>query len=654
MPPSDPSATVQPPLNLSVPESVFPLAGSRRSHPASSSETPASPRARLLHRRFEAQVVATPHAEALVFGHRRVTYRELNERANRVAHRLIGLGAGPDSLVGVYLERNVDLVAALLGVLKAGAAYMPLDPVYPSARLAFILKDAAPSVVLTQASSHDTLRRVAGSIDATPVCVCVDTDEQLAFARSDNPSAPVLPEHLAYVLYTPGVDNLKGVAIEHRNVASFVQWAGDLYGPGELSGVLACTSVCFDPSILELFVPLSFGGKIILADNILALDSLPAVDEIRFLDTSPSVARELLRIGGLPPFLETINLGGEPVSDRLVRQLHALPNLRRVYDQYGPIETTTTATSLLRVPGQPAALGDPVAGSRLRLLDPELRPVAPGAIGELCIGGANVARGYLNRPELTAQKFIPDPFSDEPGARLFRTGDLCRLRPDGRLDYIGRVDEHVRIDGRFVNLDEVEATLRAHPCVGEALVMLREDSPGHARLVAYVAPRTPSAAGTVAPQPAPLSDLARYLKARLPHHLLPVVFALLAFLTVISNGRAERISIHAAARLRVTDYSVSYRNSRNRADTVLARLRRNLFGFMSEAALSSSSTRFAVTASAFTVRTLDLILDIPPARGSLGRRVNASLRSPVVRLPRSAMTARFLERGGVNALTVPS
>ncbi len=492
-----------------------------------------------LHDAFERQAAAHPDAEALVVGHERLTYRELNRRANRIAHHLRSLGVRPETPVGIFLPRTSDLICALLGVLKSGGAYVPLDPTHPIARLSFLLNDAQVHAVLTHASLAASLDGLAASAGPAPTVVCVDTDEGLALAPDTDPPPLARPDHLAYIIYTSGsTGRPKGVCLEHRNVVSFIHWCGELYSSRELSGVVATATVCFDASVLELFTPLSFGGKVILAENALAVPDLPAVNEIHLMDTVPSAIRELLRIGGLPTSLETVNLGGEAVPDDLIRALYQLPHIQRVYDQYGPTETTVVATCSLRDPREPSTIGRPIANTRAYLLNERLEPVAPGEAGELCLGGAGVARGYLNRPELTAKRFIPDPFSRAPGSRLYRTGDLCRYLPDGRLKFIGRADLQVKIRGFRIELGEIETALASLPSVAEAVARAWTAPDDSKKIVAYVVP----VAGAAAPTEREIRD---YLKTRLPDYMVPTSVVLLDRLPLSPNGKLDAQALPA-------------------------------------------------------------------------------------------------------------
>jgi amino acid adenylation domain-containing protein len=498
-----------------------------------------------LHELFEARVREQPEVIALVAGHERLTYAELNRRANRVAHHLRDLGVGPESLVGIFMKRSADMVCAMMGVLKAGGAYVPMDPEYPADRIAYMLADSRAHTVLTQEKLAGTLRDFMASLSRVPHCVCVDTDEQVAFADISNPRVITRPENLCYVFYTSGsTGRPKGVALEHRNSVAFVQWAGVVFDAQQLDGVLASTSICFDLSVFELFVTLGHGGKVILAPTAIDLPSLPAANEVRLIVTVPSILRELLRMKGLPSSLTTVTTAGEFLPVELVRQLSELPHVQKVWDLYGPTETTTYSTFTLRAPDKPATIGRPIANTRVYILDEQLQPVPVGSFGELFIGGAGVAREYLNQPELTAQRFLPDPFTGNPEDRMYRTGDLCRYRADGTIEYAGRIDHQIKIRGLRVELGEIESILLGHPGVSEAVVVAREDSPGKQSLVAYLARHSPAASESESDF---VADVRRRLEARLPRGMVPEAILVLDRLPLTPNGKVDRKALPVPA-----------------------------------------------------------------------------------------------------------
>ena len=439
---------------------------------------------RCIHELFAAQVEKTPDAVALVSGTERLTYRELNERANQLAHYLKQLGVGPEVLVGVFMERSVEMIVGLLGILKAGGAYIPLDPTYPLERLRFMVQDARLLVMLTQ-------KRLSESLPGSDAkVVCMDRDwREIAHESTVNPVSEVGAGNLAYLIYTSGsIGEPKGVAIEHASTVAFINWARRTFSREELSGVLASTSICFDLSVFELFATLSCGGKVILAEDALQLPTLKAREEVKLINTVPSAMAELVRLGGLPQSLETVNLAGEPLRTELVRQIYQQPGVKRVYDLYGPSEDTTYSTFALRSPDQPATIGRPISNTRTYILDRSFQPVPVGVPGELYLGGAGLVRGYFGRPELTAERFVPDPFGPEPGQRLYQTGDLVRYADDGNIEYLGRADHQVKIRGYRIELGEIEAVISSQPGVRDTVVLARENEPGDKRLVAYVVP----------------------------------------------------------------------------------------------------------------------------------------------------------------------
>ncbi|HEY0365245.1 MAG TPA: amino acid adenylation domain-containing protein, partial [Pyrinomonadaceae bacterium] len=430
---------------------------------------------------FEEQVARTPKAIAVVDEHHSLTYEELERRANQLARRLRREGVGPESLVAVCLERTTELLVALLGILKAGGAYVPLDPSYPQPRLQFMLEDSAAAVVLTEQQLTGRLPHHNGKQ------ICLDQERERLSQESSEPLAsPGLPQSLAYVIYTSGsTGRPKGVAIEHHSTVTLLQWAQTVYSRADLAGVLASTSICFDLSVYELFLPLSVGGTVVIAADALQLASAQWPTELTLINTVPSAIAELLRLKGIPESVRVVNLAGEPLPQTLVQQLYELGTIERVYDLYGPSEDTTYSTVALRSPSGAATIGRPVANTQIYLLDDWLQPAPIGVPGELYIGGEGLARGYLKRPELTAEKFIANPFS-AAGTRLYRTGDVARYLEDGNLQYVGRSDQQVKVRGYRIELGEIEAAINEHPDVRESTVIVREDEPGDKRLVAYI------------------------------------------------------------------------------------------------------------------------------------------------------------------------
>ena len=478
---------------------------------------------------FREQVQRTPDGEALVCGVGRLTYSELYARAAQVAGKLSALGVTTGSLVGICLERSPEMVSGILGTLLAGGAYVPLDPNYPKNRLSSILQDSNVKVLITQSKLFGSLPQTNSAV------LCLDKLEDRAEGFQAEAFVARATD-LAYVIYTSGsTGKPKGVALEHRNAVALVCWAKETFNPEELSGVLASTSISFDLSVFELFVPLSWGGKVILADNALALAALPAAAEVRLINTVPSAVRELLRLRAVPNTVQVINLAGEPLSTELVDQIYRETNVHKVFDLYGPTETTTYSTGALRKAGEPPTIGTPLANEQAYLLDPCLRPVPIGIPGEIFIGGAGLARCYLNRPELTAEKFIAHPFKN--GARLYRTGDLARWRADGRLEFLGRIDHQVKIRGFRIELGEIEAVLMSEHAVGAAVVVAREDRPGDKRLAAYVVPRTGP--------PVTVEGLRRRIAEQLPDFMMPSRFVLLKALPMTPNGKIDRKALPA-------------------------------------------------------------------------------------------------------------
>jgi amino acid adenylation domain-containing protein len=474
---------------------------------------------------WAAQVARTPDAVAVIDGEQRLTYAELAARSGVVAQQLHAYGVGPEDRVGVCLERSADLVAALLGVLQTGGSYVPLDPAYPAARLQFMFEDADVVAVVCQASTAGALP------EHDQPTVSMDAINAGAGGMAD--AGPAVPVNLAYLIYTSGsTGRPKATAIEHRQAVALVHWAQSTFTAEELAGVLFSTSVCFDLSVFELFVTLSCGGTVIVAENALTLPNLPARNEVTLLNTVPSAAAELARQDAMPVGVRSINLAGEPLTATLADRLYEFPGVQRVNDLYGPSEDTTYSTWTRRVPGGPATIGRVIANSRLYLVDADLQLVPTGAIGEIVLAGEGVARGYLGRPDLTAEAFGPDPFADEPGGRLYRTGDLARYGADGQLQYLGRRDHQVKIRGFRVELGEIQARLEAHPDIVEAAVLAREHTQRGTYLVAFV---VPAPATTVA-----VESLADWVKIEVPAHMAPTAWHVLPALPRTPNGKLDR------------------------------------------------------------------------------------------------------------------
>jgi amino acid adenylation domain-containing protein len=507
-------------------------------------ETAADYPERCLQELFEAQVELRPEAVAVAHAGSQLSYQELNEQANQLAHYLRAQGVGPDTLVALCVERSPAMMVSMLGILKAGGAYVPLDPDYPAKRLAYMIEDSEPAVVLTEASVAYRLPQTNARI------LRLDADrEVLAAYPTHNPrpeEVRLTTQHLAYIIYTSGSTGVpKGVAITHGSAATFIHWASEVFDEQALSGVLAATSICFDLSVFEIFGTLSRGGKILLVENVLQLASLPAAValEVTLVNTVPSAMAELLRVGALPKSVAVVNLAGEALSPELVAELYATTQVQHVYNLYGPSEDTTYSTYTRVRAGERVTIGRPIAKTRAYVLDERGQIVPMGVIGELYLGGAGLARGYWRRPELTAAKFIPDHLSGEQGARLYRTGDLVRYLAHGELEFLGRVDHQVKLRGFRIELGEIEAALQMHTAVGQAAVTSREDAPGDKRLVAYV---SRGRNGYKEIGDTELSTTLRHhLRLLLPDYMVPARFMIMDQLPLMPNGKVDRKSLPA-------------------------------------------------------------------------------------------------------------
>jgi amino acid adenylation domain-containing protein len=495
------------------------------------------PRDRCIHHLIETQVARTPGAAAVSFGQQRVTYAELNDQADRLARRLQCLGVGPGVLVAVCLERSLEMVVGPLAVWKAGGAYVPIDPLHPQERNAAILADSGARVLLTQrALTHNLPAPAAHQL-------CLDDDEEWGeLPGSERPVPTPTADDLAYVIYTSGsTGRPKGVEIPHRAVVNFLTSTRERPGLGPEDVWVAITTLSFDISVEELFLPLTVGAHLVVVSSQESLDARQFLRTLRDLDwtvlqATPATWRLMVELGWEGKPGAKLLCGGEALSRELADQL--LARSASLWNLYGPTETTIYSSAHPVGAGTDAVpIGRPIANTSLYVLDPHGQPVPVGVPGELYIGGEGLARGYLNQPELTAERFLPDPFSPTPGARMYRTGDRARYRSDGNVEFLGRLDHQVKVRGFRIELGEIETVLRRHPQVDECLVLAREDRPGEISLVVYLV----QAAGP----PVPPTELRHFLKAKLPEYMLPAVFVTLKQWPLTPNGKLDRSALPA-------------------------------------------------------------------------------------------------------------
>ena len=490
---------------------------------------------------FAEQVERSPNAVAVQSG-QQLTYRELSDRANQLAHYLQSLGVKPETLVGICVERSPEMIVGLLGILKAGGAYVPLDPAYPKERLADIIEDTQLKILLTQERFQSQIP------DYTGKTICLDTDWSVIAQHSTaNPISGVQLHNLAYIIYTSGsTGKPKGVMIEHRSLMNFVMTAIHEYGIDAGERILQFASICFDTSIEEIFPSLLVGATLVLRTE----QMLHSSDEfwrycqewqLTVLDLPTAYWHQLVaelnpQDGRIPASLRIVIVGGEEAQLEKVKHWHSsvahLPHPPQLYNSYGPTEATviTTLHHLNSSDATSVLIGRPISNAQVYILDQYLQPVPIGVPGELHIGGAGLARGYWQRPELTAEKFIPNPIADATCDRLYKTGDLARFRADGTLEYLGRVDDQVKVRGFRIELGEIETVLRQHPQVFQTVVIARVDIPGQKRLVAYIVPH----------QPQPTTDELRdFLKQKLPSYMVPSAFMLLETLPMTPNQKVD-------------------------------------------------------------------------------------------------------------------
>ncbi|NOZ57522.1 MAG: amino acid adenylation domain-containing protein, partial [Calditrichaeota bacterium] len=489
------------------------------------------------------ELVARQFADnvAVAYEGTELSYAELDRQSNQLAHYLRRLGVGPDTPVGICVERSPQMIVGMLGVMKAGGAYVPLDPSYPTERLAYMVQDSGIQVVLTQQSLVDVVREFDGDLASI---VKLDSDwPQIAELPDEPIDSGTTTENLAYIIYTSGsTGQPKGVMLAHRGLVNLVQAQTKAFGVTPESRVLQFASFSFDASVSETFMALLRGATLVLApqEKLMDVQQLHALlrdQKITVVTLPPSVSR-LLPTEGLE-HLQTLISAGEACTPDIVEKW--APG-RRLFNAYGPTEATVGPTLGLveSLPSWAASapIGRPISNVQIYILDRNLRPVPTGVPGEICVGGVGLARGYRNRPDLTAEKFVPNPFAANPGERLYRTGDLGRFLPDGRIEFLGRVDDQVKVRGYRIELGEIEGVLSQHESVGQCAVIVREDRPGDRRLVAYVVPSSPELEINRA-------ALREYLAERLPEYMVPSAFVVLDSLPLTPNGKVNRRALPA-------------------------------------------------------------------------------------------------------------
>jgi amino acid adenylation domain-containing protein len=495
------------------------------------------PQSQCIHQLFEAQVERTPDALAIVYKHQQLTYRELNRRAGVMAHRLRAMGVGPEVLVGICLKRSVEMVVAALAILKAGGAYLPLDPNYPRERLSFLLADSQVSLVITREEFVNNL--ACHDVEV----MYLDGDGNIEQQSTENLENTALAENLAYVIYTSGSTGLpKGVEVTHRNLLNLVQWHQSAFAVTANDRASVLASVGFDAAIWETWPYLSAGASLQLPDEETRLSPERLRDWL---------VSEEITIGFLPSVLaERVMALDWPETTALrilltgAETLHQFPSTKlpfKLINNYGPTECTVVASSGLVAADERAdelpTIGRPIANTQVYILDDKLQRVPAGVAGELYIGGAGVARGYRRRPDLTAEKFIHDPYGDIPNARLYRTGDIARYLSSGEIAYVGRIDAQIKMRGYRIEPNEIVAVLDRHPSVETSVVVARDDANGEKRLIAYV---------VLSSQSHPSADeLQKFLANELPEYMVPAVFEILDALPLTEHGKIDRTALPA-------------------------------------------------------------------------------------------------------------
>ncbi|MFL5809608.1 MAG: non-ribosomal peptide synthetase, partial [Flavisolibacter sp.] len=472
---------------------------------------------------FEEQAYAHPKNNALLFLNGQMNYDDLNRKSNQLAHHLIKCGVVKECLVAVCIERSAEMVIAILAILKAGAAYVPIEPDYPVERIQFMLKD---SNALFAIASNQTKDRLIS--EASLTIIVQDNDGGLSNELTTNVKHPAA-EDLAYVMYTSGSTGTpKGVMVEHGNIAALVDWATQEFSTEYFSVVYASTSICFDLSVFEIFFPLSAGKPLRIVESGLYIGAYLEKDTGVLLNTVPGVVESLLKQGTDLSGITMLNMAGEPIPFHILQKLDN-KNLE-ARNLYGPTETTVYSTVFILPKGQPALIGRPIANTFIYILNPLGEKTDVGRTGEIYIGGAGVARGYLNNDELTTQRFMQDPFQPYEGCRMYKTGDLGRWKVDGNIEYIGRMDDQVKIRGYRIELTEIENVLEQSPLVQRAIVTARHGRNGNKRLVAYIIPE----------KKFKKDSIAAWLREKLPEFMVPALLVEIDHIPVSINGKTDR------------------------------------------------------------------------------------------------------------------
>ena len=530
-----------------------------------------------VHELFEQQVRLRPGATAIKITGGEVSYGELNARANQLAHYLSKRGVGPESLVGVMMERSVEMVVALLGILKAGAAYVPLDAQYPAKRLSFMLEDAEVSVLLTQEHIAGQLQNNLSGTNISQVVKLDSEWPEIAGESDENLPRAATPDNLAYVIYTSGsTGQPKGVMVSHRGLVNYLEWCETAYGLKQAGGSVVHSPLGFDLTVTSLFTPLLVGQSMMLLDEEQGIEGLseallagPPHGLVKMTPAHLKLLNQMHAESEATLPAQVLVLGGEALFWEEVRQWQEQWPETRIINEYGPTETVVgccTYEAEMAATGERAvAIGRPIANTQLYVSSPSLQPVPMGVIGELYVGGDGVTRGYLKRPELTAERYIPDPFSKQPGARLYRTGDLARHRANGNLEYLGRADKQVKVRGYRIEPGEIEVALVQHKDIREAVVVVREEMADDKRLIAYIVPAAEAADGLTQ------LSIRSWLREKLPEYMIPSSFVQLSALPLTSNGKVDQRALPSPDGLAL-EAAASYSPPETEIEQLLARV----------------------------------------------------------------------------------